>query len=111
MVQPQPIIARAQPVVQPQPVVQVRAPAQPVFTAPLTVASEAPVAPLAKPVAITRMVHNAPGMHIQAPQTWDYAFEAENVIIPSNMKNKKPLIITGEKSDSFSLKISKDYLM
>ena len=40
-----------------------------------------------------------------------YAFEAENVIIPSNMKNKKPLIITGEKSDSFSLKISKDYLM
>jgi hypothetical protein len=79
-VQPQPIIARAQPVVQPQPVVQVRAPAQPVFTAPVTVASEAPVAPLAKPVAITRMVHNAPGMHIQAPQTWDYAFEAENGI-------------------------------
>jgi hypothetical protein len=80
VVQPQPIIARAQPVVQPQPVVQVRAPAQPVFTAPVTVASEAPVAPLAKPVAITRMVHNAPGMHIQAPQTWDYAFEAENGI-------------------------------
>ena len=80
MVQPQPIVARAQPVVQPQPVVQVRAPAQPVFTAPVTVASEAPVAPLAKPVAITRMVHNAPGMHIQAPQTWDYAFEAENGI-------------------------------
>jgi len=80
VVQPQPIVARAQPVVQPQPVVQVRAPAQPVFTAPVTVASEAPVAPLAKPVAITRMVHNAPGMHIQAPQTWDYAFEAENGI-------------------------------
>ena len=40
-----------------------------------------------------------------------YAFEFENVKIPSNMKNKKPLIIEREKVISFSLKFSKNYLM
>merc|ERR1712072_356667 len=61
-----------QPVVQPvQPV------AQPVFTAPVTIAAEAPRS-IAKPIAITRMVHNAPGMNANSVNTWDYAFESEN---------------------------------
>merc|ERR1712072_1102005 len=63
-----------QPVVQPvQPV------AQPVFTAPVTIAAEAPRS-IAKPIAITRMVHNAPGMNANSVNTWDYAFESENGI-------------------------------
>lgn len=76
-----------QPVVQPQQPQQVEvrqqpvAVAQPVFTAPVTVAAEAPTpVSLAKPVAITRMVHNSPGMSVQSPNSWDYAFEAENGI-------------------------------
>ena len=40
-----------------------------------------------------------------------YAFEVESISLPSTMKNKKPLIITGEKTFDFSLKIGKNYLM
>ena len=62
-----------------QPVVQpVAQPA--VFTAPVTIAAEAPRSVASKPIAITKMVHNSPGMNANSINTWDYAFESENGI-------------------------------
>lgn len=83
----QPAIAPVQPVQAQKPVVEVsrtvqpviQQVAQPLFTAPVTIAAEAPRS-IAKPIAITRMVHNAPGMNANSINTWDYAFESENGI-------------------------------
>ena len=65
----QPVVQPIQPVAQPQ-----------VFTAPITIAAEAPRSIASKPIAITKMVHNAPGMNANNVNTWDYAFESENGI-------------------------------
>ena len=65
----QPVVQPIQPVAQPQ-----------VFTAPVTIAAEAPRSIASKPIAITKMVHNSPGMNANSINTWDYAFESENGI-------------------------------
>jgi len=84
----QPAIAPVQPVQAQKPVVEVartvqpvvQPVAQPVFTAPVTIAAEAPRSVASKPIAITKMVHNSPGMNANSINTWDYAFESENGI-------------------------------
>merc|ERR1712018_490115 len=84
----QPAIAPVQPVQAQKPVVEVartvqpvvQPVAQPVFTAPVTIAAEAPRSIASKPIAITKMVHNSPGMDANSINTWDYAFESENGI-------------------------------
>jgi hypothetical protein len=74
-----------------QQVVQVRQEQQPiVFHAPVTVAAtrSVPVS-LAKPIAITRSVYNAPGTNVNSPDTWNYAFETENGIKQSAVGEMK----------------------